>query len=256
MKSARQPFGLSPQATMPGVSTSGGATPMPDRTSSLTPAWDPLSRTPRYSQFLTPKIFKIFAYKTHRTVDPSSLTPAWSPSDDQRLATSSQIASNPPDRPQYPLLDERLVGASLKVVVNDGDTYKNRDVAVSIAKIEGVVSIRHHVYKTSKGLSPAWVTPKIPNPTRDNGILMVVKGNHCGKYVRRIHHRYHEDNGTKQVLVLLAVVKKVDGAADTLTGEQFELDPDSLCIGVETNEDKKLNANLMNSLRENARKRR
>jgi hypothetical protein len=153
-------------------------------------------------------------------------------------------------------LDERLVGASLKVVVNDGDSYKNREVAVTIAKSEGVVSIRHHVYNTSKGLSPVWVTPKIPSPTRDNGILMVVKGNHCGKYVRRIHHKYYEDNGTKQVLVLLAVVKKVDGAADTLTGEQLELGPDSLCIAVETNEDKKLNANLMNSLRENARKRR
>ena len=58
------------------------------------------------------------------------------------------------------------------------------------------------------------------------------------------------------MLVLLAVVKKVDGAADTLTGEQLELGPDSLCIAIETNEDKKLNANLMNSLRENARKRR
>jgi hypothetical protein len=32
-------------------STSGGATPMPDRISSLTPAWDPSSRTPRYSRF-------------------------------------------------------------------------------------------------------------------------------------------------------------------------------------------------------------
>jgi hypothetical protein len=46
---ARRPFafGPSPQAPMPGVSTSGGATPMPDQTSSLTPAWDPTSRTPR-----------------------------------------------------------------------------------------------------------------------------------------------------------------------------------------------------------------
>jgi len=142
------------------------------------------------------------------------------------------------------------------VVVNDGESYKNREVAVSIAKLEGVVSIRHYVYNASKGLVPAWVTPKIPNPTRDNGILMVVKGNHCGKYVRRIHHRYHEDNGIKQAFVLLAVVKKGDGAADTLTGEQLELGPDSLCVAVETNEEKKLNANLMNSLRENARKRR
>jgi hypothetical protein len=139
------------------------------------------------------------------------------------------------------------------VVVNDGDTYKNREVAVSIAQVEGIFGIRHNVYNTFKGLSPAWVSPKSPNPTRDNGILMVVKGEHCGKYVRRIHHRYNED---KQALILLAVVNKVDGAADTLTGEQLELGPDSLCIAVETNEEKKLNANLMKSLRENARKRR
>ena len=142
------------------------------------------------------------------------------------------------------------------MLVDDGETYKNREVAVSIAKIEGVVNIRHEVYNTSRGLFPAWVSPKRPNPTRDNGILMVVEGNHCGKYVRRIHHRHHEDNGNKQTLILLAVVKKVDGAADTLTGEQLELSPDSLCIAVETNEDKKLNANLMNSLQENAHKRR
>ena len=142
------------------------------------------------------------------------------------------------------------------MIVNDGETYKNREVTVSIAKVEGVVSIRHQVYNVSRGLFPAWVSPKSPNPTRDNGILMVVKGDHCGKYVRRIHHRYDEDNGHKRALILLAVVEKVDGAADTLTGEQFELDSDSLCIAVETNEEKKLNENLMNSLRSNARKRR
>jgi hypothetical protein len=167
-----------------------------------------------------------------------------------------QIASEQPDQPQHPLLDVRLVGARLKVVVNDGESYKNREVAVSIVDVEGAVSIRHHVYNTSKGLAPAWVSSKSPNPTRDNGLLMVIKGEHCGKYVRRIHHRYHEDDGSQQALVILAVVKKVDGAADTLTGEQFELGPDSLCLAVETSEDKKLNANLMNLLRENARKRR
>jgi hypothetical protein len=140
------------------------------------------------------------------------------------------------------------------VLVNDGETYKNREVAVSIAEIEGVVSIRHHVYKTSRSLAPAWVSLIRPNPTRDNGILMVVNGNHCGKYVRRIDHRYHEENGNKQALILLAVVKKADGAADTLTGEQLELGPDSLCLAVETKEERKLNANLMNSLREDARK--
>ena len=176
----------------------------------------------------------------------------------QHLDTSIQNAGKPPDVPrlEHPLLDARLVGASLKVLVDDGETYKNRLVDVSIAEVEGDVCIRHTVYNTSRYLDPAWVTPRTPNPTRDNGILMVVKGDHCGKYVRRIHHRHHEDDGEKQTLILLAVVNKADGAADTLTGEQLELGPDSLCIAVETSEDKKLNARLMDSLRENARKRR
>jgi hypothetical protein len=187
-------------------------------------------------------------------VDPSSLTPAWSPPEDQHLATSSQISSITAGGPQHPLLDERLVGASLKVFVNDGgETYNNREVEVSIVKDEGVVSIRHDVYNTLRGLAPSWVLPKTPNPTRDNGLLMVVKGNHCGKYVRRIYHGSHSDgNGKNQPHILLAVVKKVDGAVDTLTGEQLELDPDSLCIAVEMSKDKKLNANLMKSLREDA----
>jgi hypothetical protein len=84
---------------------------------------------------------------------------------------------------------------------------------------------------------------------------MVVQDEHCGKYVRRVYHRYHEDNGRKQIIIILAVVKRVDGAADTLTGEQLKLDFDSLCLAFEMTEDKKLNANLMNSLHENACKR-
>ena len=173
------------------------------------------------------------------------------------MRSLARIASKQPDKPQHPLLDERLVGALLKAFVNDGgDTYNNREVPVCIAKVEGVVSIQHNVYNASRGLAPAWVSPKSPNPRRDNGILMVIKGDHCGKYVRRIHHRYLEDNGDKRALILLAVVEKVDGAADTLTGEQFELDSDSLCIAVETKEDKKLNEILMNSLRLDAHKHR
>ena len=202
------------------------------------------------------KFSKLTAYKIYRTTDTSSLTPTWNPPEDQPLATCSRIVSKPPDRPQHPLLDERLVGARLKVAINNSDTGKNSEGVVLIAKVGGVVGKVHEVYKTSKGLIPAWVSSKSPNPTRDNGLLIVIKGEHCGKYVRRIHHRYHEDNGDKKALIILAVVEKVEGAADTLTGEQLELGPDSLCLAFETSEDKKLNANLMDILRENARKRR
>jgi hypothetical protein len=62
MKSARRTFGPPPQAPMPVEPTSGGATPMPDQISSLTPAWDPSSRTPpRYSRFYH-GLLKLTAY--------------------------------------------------------------------------------------------------------------------------------------------------------------------------------------------------
>ena len=151
----------------------------------------------------------------------------------------------------------RIPSRILKVVVNDGETYKDRDdVAVSIVRVDGVVSIRHYVYNASRCLPPAWVSLRRPNPTRDNGLLVVVEGEHCGKRVRRIHHRYSEENGNKQVLIMLAVVEKVGGAPDILTGEQLELCVDSLCLASETKEEKKLNANLMSSLRESARSKR
>ena len=60
-----------------------------------------------------------------------SLTPAWNLPEDRPLATSNQIARKQPDRPQHPLLDERLVGAQLRVVVNDGETYRDREVCRS-----------------------------------------------------------------------------------------------------------------------------
>ena len=69
---------------------------------------------------------------------------------------------------------------------------------------------------------------KSPNPTHNNGLLMVIEGEHCIKYVRQIHHRYHEDDGGRQTLIILVVIKKANGAADILTGEQLELGPDSL----------------------------
>jgi len=99
-----------------------------------------------------------------------------------------------PDRPQHLLLDEQLVGAQLQVIVN-GDNYKNRGVTVSIAKIEESVSIQHVLYNVSKALSPEWVLPKNPNPMHNNGLLVVIKGEHCGKHIGQIHHRYHKYNG-------------------------------------------------------------
>ena len=98
-------------------------------------------------------------------------------------------------------------------------------------------SIQHVSYKTSEWLDPAWVSLKHPHPTRDNGLLVVIKGEHCGKYVQQIHHRYEQET----VIIILHVMKRTENAADSLTEEQLELSADHLCVAVETKEDKKRN---------------
>jgi len=90
---------------------------------------------------------------------------------------------------------------------------------------------------------------KHPNATRDNGLLVVIRGEHTGKYVWRIHHRYHDG----RPLMILAVVMPVDGAADSLVGERLELDVDFLCVAAETKKQKDLNASLRLQLRTEAR---
>jgi hypothetical protein len=122
---------------------------------------------------------------------------------------------------------------------------------VSIVEVEGCLAIQHALKNRSKILLPHWVTPTPPNPRRDNGLLVVIKGDHCGKLVRRIHHRC--DDGKE--LIILAVVSKVDGIKETLTSEEFVLPIDFLCLGSETAEEKKQNNTLMNYLRAKARKR-
>ena len=142
----------------------------------------------------------------------------------------------------------RLLDAQVKVSVTGGK-FDKRELTASVQFIEGRLSIQHHFYKAWEPLLPAWVTPKYPNPTRDNGLLVIIKGEHCGKYVRRIHHRYQDG----EAIVILAVVIRVAGRVDTLSGEHLELDVSHLCLCHESKEDKGLNSSLMNALRADAR---
>lgn len=195
----------------------GNATPIPEPSLSSSPAWDPSSRTPQPNY------------------------------DDIESPTTSSSALNAFAQP-HTLLDFRLLGAPLKVSVTGGK-FNNRELTASVRLIEGQLRIQHHFYKSWEALLPAWVTPKYPSPTRDNGLLVIIKGEHCGKYVRRIHHRYKDG----EAIVILAVVIRVAGHMDNLSGEQLELDVSHLCVCQESKEDKGLNSSLMNALRAEAR---
>lgn len=197
---------------------------MPQQPFSSSPAWDPSSRTPQPGQ--------------EHGYEPPAI-----------LASHCEPVSHDQGETHHVLLDRRLLNAPLKALVSGG-TYNRKEVTVFIQDVDGHIRIQHKHYKKSITLNSEWVTPKYPNPTRDNGLLIVIKGDHCGKYVRRIHHRYEGEDA----IVILGVVQRVVGQVDTLTGEQLELDISHLCLCDESKEDKKLNTSLMDALREEARK--
>lgn len=136
----------------------GSGTPMPEQPLSSSPAWDPSSRTP--------------LGQSNSLDIPSS---------------SSHLPPSINSEAQHILLDPRLLDAQLRVYVNGG-RFRNEELTVSVQSVEGQLIFCRTVYKKSKHLEAEWVTAKHPNPTRDNGLLIVIKGHHCGKHVRRIHH--------------------------------------------------------------------
>jgi hypothetical protein len=114
------------------------------------------------------------------------------------------------------------------VVIHVGSCSCSRCVST-----EGRLGIRHPKYKALEYLSPEWVTPKYPNAKCENDLLVVIKGEHFGKYTRRIYHRFVDE----EPIAILAVVNRVAGQVDTLTGDQLEMDASHLCVCKESIED-------------------
>lgn len=207
------------------VTTYGGATPIPTETSCASPAWDPLSKTPLH----------IPAY-------PSS--PASTMNYDSNSRGGLSIASPSHLQDQHVLLNPLLAGKKINAIVNGGE-YQKKTLEVTISMLQERVLLNHTKYNTSYPLKPDWVTPKHPSPTHDNGLLIVIKGDHCSKYARRIHHRHSSTGST----IVLAVTRKNEESADILTDERLELAPEFLCTVLETKAEKNLNKDLMKPLR-------
>ena len=131
------------QSTSLQASTSGSATPLPDF-SSLTPAWDPLSCSP-----MPALEFSV------------SFPPCGPP---VQVGSTNQIINSSPSH----LLDRRLIGITLTVLVNGGE-YENKELNAYVVEFNGQLGIRYDYYKTSVSLQPDWVIPKYPCPKRDKG---------------------------------------------------------------------------------------
>ncbi|KAM6496336.1 hypothetical protein JOM56_009042 [Amanita muscaria] len=94
---------------------------------------------------------------------------------------------------------------------------------------------------------------KIPtvNVTRYDGLLVVIKGEHLGKFGRQIHFGHFG----QEKRALVAFVNRVSGVQDTLTGEEQHLPADVLAMVSEEKTDKDRNNVVVQARRKDARSR-
>lgn len=210
-------------------------------TTATTPTWDPSSQLspswsqPAWASSLTLPDFSI----------PQSPLNQSQPDLDSDLCEGSSRQTPPVH--QHVLLNQALGNVKLKVIVNGG-IYSQKELIVSVSEENNQLTIVYTKHTTSHNLNPEWVTPKHPSATHDNGLLVVIEGDHVGKLVKRIHHRH----GPLGSVMILAVLEGGSGKECLKVGhERLELRTDHLCCVQETKEEKESTMSAMQLLRKN-----
>ena len=207
--------------------TSSG-TPMwdPSKTPAHTPAWEPSSRTP----MMQPNLEDPLSLPSSNAM--SSVTPA------QHVPTD------------HVLLDPRLHNIKVKAVVN-GPRCDNKTMFVHGGMWDNHLKIRGKFGKKVFDVEPEWIRVVPPDVTRHDGLLVIIKGSHLGRFARRIHYGYADaEMSTKTAFV--ALLNRTQGQADSVD-EEVHLTADYLAIVDETKEDKDLHSACVMARRKETR---
>jgi hypothetical protein len=138
----------------------------------------------------------------------------------------------------------------VEAVINGGQ-YNQKKAVVYASMVDGQPRIHHQNHGTVTILDPDWVSLPTVNVTRYDGLLVVIKGEHLGKFGRRIHFGHFG----QEKRALVAFVNRVSGVQDTLTGEEQHLPGDVLAMVSEEKTDKDRNNVVVQARRKDARSR-
>ncbi|KAF9044268.1 hypothetical protein BJ165DRAFT_1528826 [Panaeolus papilionaceus] len=137
--------------------------------------------------------------------------PLWLPL--PSLSTSLHAAI--PPALSHPLLNRHLLNVPLKVKLTGG-SFNGMDVVTSLKDISGTLGLFYIAQNKNTPIQPSWVTLRHPNPRRDNGLLVVVEGEHCGRFVHWIRHVDWTGVG---MIIIVALMEHVAGQQDKIAGE-------------------------------------
>jgi hypothetical protein len=183
----------------------------------------------------------------------SILTPAWNPSS-QTPGWEPRTPSPPPimapaPLPQHILLDPRLPKVRIQAKV-DAPNMTFAKAYVYSKDVRGCPTICYSAKKTETHLQPNWVTVIHPNVKLHRGLLLVLEGEHIGKFGLRICHNIRDG----QAMALLAFINRMNGLPPTLTGEEARFFDYQLAIVEESKKESKWNADCIQPRRKEAQR--
>jgi hypothetical protein len=143
--------------------------------------------------------------------------------------------------PSHPFLSQNLSGVKLKALM-DGNL-------ITVFTDGGTLYQFHN--KRALCIDITKVHPKHPNPTRDNGLCVVMEGEHCGKFVRRL---YFQKSGGENLMKVVVVLRKGAKEANEISSppEIYVFAPGILCMCDETGDERKGSDRLLQDLRKAA----
>jgi hypothetical protein len=115
----------------------------------------------------------------------------------------------------------------------------------------GQRKIVHSVNKALKDLTGSSIILDVPNPTCHEGLLVVIKGEHTGTFLRRVTHEGKGDD----CLAVCQVVRLREGSADEVTAVTLKMQAGNLASVVESKEKKALNRDILKAERDAVRPR-
>lgn len=137
----------------------------------------------------------------------------------------------------------------VKAVVNGGE-WQRKNMIVYGALRDGQAKILGKFGKRLSILNPEWISLTLPDVTRHEGLLIIIKGENFGRFARRIHHGMAGSEKT----ALVAIVNRIEGQRDSMEKE-VHLTADYLAIVDETKEEKDFHSSVLDARRKIARAR-
>ena len=132
-----------------------------------------------------------------------------------------------------------------------GEGRTNKAMMVWGAVLSGQRKIVHSVNKALKDLTGSSVLVDVPNPTRHEGLLVAIKGEHTGTFLRQLTHERQGND----CLAVCRVVRRREGFPDEATTMTLKLQAEDLASVAETKEERRLNRDLLREERDAVRRR-